>query len=149
MPVEKRSALPVEKRSASRQKLTWSPLRRLRTGAVPVLRFLLDGSPRSGWRGSGRQHGSPPPRVLQSVTFASRLHNVTSVSQPVERGPGQAFVVQDLCPLLEPQLRCHDQARSLVGRADHIETQIGSDLACRHVTHLVEDQKMQRRELIP
>jgi hypothetical protein len=54
---------------------------------------------------------------------------------------------QHLRPALERQVRRHDHARPLVGRADHVEQQLGPHLARRHVTELVQHQQVQPRQL--
>ena len=92
---------------------------------------------------------APPLGVLQAVAFALRLQDVAAVGQPIEGGPGQPLAAQHLGPVLERQVRGHDQAVPLVGRGDHVEQQFRPGLAGRHVAQFVEDQQVQLGKLLP
>jgi len=43
------------------------------------------------------------------------------MSQPIEYGAGQPFVIEDFGPLLERQVRGDDDTGPLVRLADHVE----------------------------
>ena len=110
--------------------------------------YLPDGSASMG-RGSAPRGRPRPWRVFgvpQPVALPARLEDRAAVRQPVQRRPGQPLAAQHLRPLLERQVRRHDHARPLVGRADHVEEQLRPGLARRHVPQLVEDQQVQLRQ---
>src|ERR1035437_7431675 len=69
------------------------------------------------------------------------------MSQPVEHSSGQTFAAEYFRPLLERQVGGDDHACPFVGRANHVEEQLRTQLACRDVTQLVEDQEVQFGEL--
>ena len=69
------------------------------------------------------------------------------MGQPIECGSGQAFTAEHLGPVLEGQVRRHDQTESFVGSADHIEQEFGAQFTGRDVAQLVENQQIKFREL--
>jgi hypothetical protein len=52
--------------------------------------------------------------VLQAIALAANHHDMRPLGQTVEGGSRQSFVVQDLRPVLERQIRRHDEMHSLI-----------------------------------
>jgi len=55
------------------------------------------------------------------------------MGQTVQHRARQALAAEHFRPLLEGQVRRHDHAGAFVGRADHVEEQLGAELARRDV----------------
>lgn len=55
--------------------------------------------------------------------------------QAIQGRTGEPFAAEDFGPVLERQIRSHDQAVPLVRCGDHIEQQLRSSLAGGNVTH--------------
>ena len=87
--------------------------------------------------------------VLEAVAFALGLQDVATVGEAVQRRSREPFAAQHLGPVLERQVRGHDQAVALVGRGDHVEQQFRPGLAGRNVAQFVEDQEIQLAKLLP
>ena len=68
---------------------------------------------------------------MEAVAFALGLEDVAAVGEPVERGAGQAFAAEDLGPVLERQVRRHDQAVPLIRSGDHVKQEFGSPTSSR------------------
>ncbi len=69
------------------------------------------------------------------------------MGETVEGCSRQPLAAQNFRPLLERKVRCHDHAGTLVCRADHVEQQLGADLAGWHVAQFVQHQQVQLRQL--
>jgi hypothetical protein len=69
------------------------------------------------------------------------------MGEPVQGGSGQPLAAEDLGPVFEGQIGGHDQTLPFVGAADQVEEQLGPGLARRHVTELVERQRVLLRKL--
>ena len=59
--------------------------------------------------------------VLKAVAFVFGLQDMTAMGQPIQRCSGEPFASEDLCPVLEREVRRHDEAVPLVGSRDDIE----------------------------
>jgi hypothetical protein len=92
---------------------------------------------------------SSPLGVLQTVALALRLQNVAAVREPVQRRSREPFAAQDFGPVLEGQVRCHDQAVAFVGRRDDVAEEFGPGLARRDVPEFVEDEEVELGQLLP
>jgi len=68
---------------------------------------------------------------------------LTSVSQSVQGRSRESFTPQNFGPVLERQVRGHDQAESFIRRADHIKQQFRSRFAGRNVAQFIQDQQVQ------
>ncbi len=55
------------------------------------------------------------------------------MSEAIQSGSGEPFAAERLGPLLERQVRVHDQALALIGRAQYVKKQLGSYLPGRNV----------------
>ncbi len=69
------------------------------------------------------------------------------MGEPVEGGPGEPLGAQNLGPVLEGQVRGHDQTGALVSGRDDVEEQLGADLGGGHVAQLVEDEEVELGQL--
>ena len=72
---------------------------------------------------------SSPLGVLQTVALALRLQNVAAVREPVQRCSREPFAAEDFGPVLEGQVRRHDEAVAFVSRGDDVEEELSSSLA--------------------
>ena len=112
---------------------------------------MAHGQPSHSW--SLTQLSRRAPATLagfpQPVALPASLEDRTPMGEAVEGRSCRALAAQHLRPLLEWQVRRHDHARSLVRRADHVEQQLGTNLARRHVAQLVQHQQVQLRQLRP
>ena len=70
----------------------------------------------------------PAPGIFESIALPLRLEAVAAVREAVEGRPGQPLAPKHLGPLLERQVRGHDQALPRVGRAQDVEEQLGPAL---------------------
>ena len=70
------------------------------------------------------------------------------MGEPIERGTGEAFAAEDFGPVLEGQVRGHDQAVPFVGRGDDVEQEFGSGLAGGNVAQFVEDDQIELGQLL-
>lgn len=59
---------------------------------------------------------------------------MTAVSETFQDCPSEPLVAEDPGPVFERQIRGHNQALSLTGRADYVEQQLRNDLPGRHVS---------------
>ena len=50
---------------------------------------------------------------------------MTAVREAIEGGSGEPFAAEHLGPLLEGQVRRHDQTLPLIGRAEHVIKELG------------------------
>jgi hypothetical protein len=91
---------------------------------------------------------NPFPRALKAVTLPVGFQDVHAVRQPIQHRPGQPVTSQYLRPTLKRQVRCHNQTRSLVRPAYHLEQQLRSRLRKRHVPQFVQDQQIQSLQLL-
>ena len=55
------------------------------------------------------------------------------MSEPIERGSGEAFTAEHLGPVLEGQIGRYNHTQSFVSCAVHIEQKFGAELTGRHV----------------
>ena len=62
--------------------------------------------------------------VSQSVAFALGFQDMAAVREPVERSASEPLAAEYLGPVLEWQVRGHDQALPLVGGADDVKQQL-------------------------
>ncbi len=69
------------------------------------------------------------------------------MGESIEHGTGQTFVVEDLGPLLERQVRRNNDAGPLIGLADDVEQQFRSQLAGRNVPQFIKDEQVEFRQL--
>ena len=99
---------------------------------------------------SGRGCGPslPPAGIPEAEALALRLEDVAAVREAVEGGSREPLAAEDLGPLLEGQVRGHDQALAFIGRAQDVEEQFGPRLPGRHVAEFVEDQEVELLELL-
>ena len=68
---------------------------------------------------------------------------MTAVSEAIQCCPGEPLAAEYLRPVFERKVRGHNQALSLIGRADHVEQQLRSDLAGRHVAEFIQNQQIE------
>ena len=74
---------------------------------------------------------------------------MAAVREPVQRRSREPFAAQDFGPVLEGQVRCHDQAVAFVGRRDDVAEEFGPGLARRDVPEFVEDEEVELGQLLP
>jgi hypothetical protein len=82
----------------------------------------------------------------EAVAVAVHLQDVNVVREATEQCTGEPLGVEDGCPVLEGEVRCHDRGASLVALRDDLEQELGSGLRERHVAKLVDDQELQLGE---
>lgn len=70
------------------------------------------------------------------------------MSQPVQGGSGETFAAEHLRPVLERQVRRHDQAQPFIRCADHVEQQLRPHLAGGDIAQFIQDQQVQPLELL-
>ena len=68
---------------------------------------------------------------------------MAAVGEAVQGCPGEPLAAEYLRPVFERKVRGHNQALSLIGRADHVEQQLRSDLAGRHVAEFIQNQQIE------
>ena len=68
---------------------------------------------------------------------------MATVGEAVQGGPGQPFAAEYFRPVFERKIGGYNQTLSLVGRADHVEQQLRSDLAGRHVAEFIQNQQIE------
>ncbi len=79
-----------------------------------------------------------PSPVLEAPGLAAGLDDVSPVREPVDDRLRQARVGEDLRPLAEGEVGCHDQRRSLVALRDHLEDELGRPFGQSEVAELVD-----------
>src|SRR5262245_52170254 len=112
MPIEKCSAVPIQKCSAQvhGSRLLVTPARASRTSSpFPILNLCLLLSP-----SFLRSRLLPTTRLPEPVALPRRLQQVTAVCQSIQGRSHKALIPQHLCPALEGQVRRHDHAGLLV-----------------------------------
>ena len=70
------------------------------------------------------------------------------MGQTVQNGASKAFRAEDLCPLVEWQVRGDDDRAALVALGDDFEEQLGAGLAERDESQFVDDQQILAGELL-
>ena len=78
------------------------------------------------------------PALLEAEAIPVHLQDIDMVGEAVEEGPGEPFRAEDLGPLVEGQVGCHQDRSSLVAVAEHLEEQLGSGLGQRHEAQFVD-----------
>ena len=69
---------------------------------------------------SGRSLGSPAA-LPETVPVAVHLDDVNVMSEPVQQSVGQSLRTEHLGPLVERQVRCHEDRASLVAQTEDLE----------------------------
>ena len=72
-------------------------------------------APRIVLSGRRSRPALPSPGIFEPVALALRLEDVAAVREAVEGGPCEPLAAEHLGPLLEGEIRGHDQALPLVG----------------------------------
>ena len=70
------------------------------------------------------------------------------VGQPVEQRAGKAFGAEHRRPFIERQIAGDQRAAAFVALAEHLEQQLAADGGERHIAKLVEDQQLDRGQLL-
>ena len=66
--------------------------------------------------------------ALEAVALTVGFEDVDAMGEAVEHGAGEAFVAEDLGPVLEGQVGGDDEALAFVGAADDFEEEFGAGL---------------------
>src|SRR5262249_7740686 len=88
-----------------------------------------------------------PLRLAQAITLPVGLDDLNPMGEAVEQRARQPLAARHLGPLLERQVRRHDQARPLVGPAHHLEEHLPSRLGERHIAQLVQHEQVRPLQL--
>src|SRR6266508_4203086 len=83
--------------------------------------------------------------VAEAPGLSAGVDDVRAVSEAVDDGLGEPWVVEDLRPLAERQVRRDDQRPALVAFGEHLEDELGGALGQRQVAKLVKDDKLGAR----
>ncbi len=81
--------------------------------------------------------------VFEPVAFSVGFDDVDAVGNAVEQRAGEAFVSEDLGPLLEGQVGGEDEALAFVGAAYYVEEEFGASFGERHVAEFVEHDEVE------
>ena len=71
------------------------------------------------------------------------------MSEAIQGGSIEPLASLRLRPVLGRQILSENHALPLVGRAEHVDYQLGSSLVRRHASQLIKHQQMLIGELIP
>ena len=69
------------------------------------------------------------------------------MSEPVQQRTGESLGAKDLRPFLEGQVRGQHEAVMVIGPADNLEEQFGSDLGEGNISEFIDHQEMDSLEL--
>ena len=100
--------------------------------------------------GSGRAGHPPLPSAggAEAKALAFGFEDVAAVREAVEGGSGEPFAAEHLGPLLEGQIRGHDQALPLIGRAHDVKKQLGPYLPGGNIAQFVKNDEVELLDLL-
>ena len=70
------------------------------------------------------------------------------MGEPIEQRAGEPFRAEDRGPFIEWQIAGDQRGATFIALAEHLEEQFGTDGRERHVAQFVDDQQLDRVEVL-
>src|SRR3984893_16269089 len=70
------------------------------------------------------------------------------MSEPVEQRAGEPFRAEYGSPFIERQVACDQRGATFIALAEHFEEHFGADSCERYIAQLVDDQQLDRVEVL-
>ena len=92
--------------------------------------------------------GAEPSCCREPEAFTVHLQNVDMMGEAVEQRAGEPFRSEDRGPFIEWQVAGDERGAAFVALAEHLEEQLGADRRERHVAQFIDDQQLDRVEML-